>query len=172
MGTDTTLEVMTWNLQNFAKKGAVTADYVIDAVQGLQVDIVALQEIENLTYFRQVREGLASWDGDRATSASYSVNLAFLYRIDGAAGSRYRSPRSSAGYSREFPRRPFVLEGRFQGKPFVVINNHFKCCGNGTIDETDSWDEETRRRDASLLLDSYIRANYADKTGLSGGGSQ
>jgi endonuclease/exonuclease/phosphatase family metal-dependent hydrolase len=45
----------------------------------------------------------------------------------------------------------------------VVINNHFKCCGNGTIEEENDWDEETRRRDASLMLDEFIRANYSDK---------
>jgi endonuclease/exonuclease/phosphatase family metal-dependent hydrolase len=44
----------------------------------------------------------------------------------------------------------------------VVINNHFKCCGNGTIDE-ETWDEETRRRDASLMLDDFIQANYSGR---------
>ncbi len=162
VGTDSTLEIVTWNLQNFAKKGDATVTKVIQAVEGMDVDIIALQEIENFTYFRQVREGLKSWDGDRATSASYNINLAFLYRIDGdlEVDSVYEI---LAGYSRELPRRPFVLEGRFKNVPIVVINNHYKCCGDGIIEETNVWDEETRRRDGSLLLEEFIRANYADK---------
>jgi endonuclease/exonuclease/phosphatase family metal-dependent hydrolase len=162
VGTDSTLEIATWNLEHFAKMDGETVTAVIQAVEGMNVDIIALQEIQDLTYFRQVREGLENWDGDRATSASYSINLAFLYRIDGdlQVDSVYEI---LVEYSREFPRRPFVLEGRYKDVPIVVINNHFKCCGNGTIEEENDWDEETRRRDASLMLDEFIRANYSDK---------
>lgn len=162
VGTDSTLEVMTWNIENFAKRGAVTAVAVIDVVNGLQVDIIALQEIENLTYFQQVREGLTHWTGDRATSAYASVNLAFLYPVDGPVevSAVYEILTS---YRRELPRSPFVLEGSLDGKEFVVINNHYKCCGNNDIDETDNYDEETRRRDASLLIDDFIRTHFPDR---------
>ena len=160
IGTDSTLEVATWNLENFAKKDEETVIAVIQAVEAMDVDIIALQEIKEFTYFRQVREGLSGWEGIQATSDRY-INLAFLYRVDGdlQVDSVYEI---LVEYSREFPRRPFVFEGRFNSVPIVVINNHYKCCGDGTIEETD-WDEETRRRDASLLLDEFIRANYADQ---------
>ncbi len=162
VGTDSTLEVMTWNIENFAKRGAVTADYVIQAIEGLQVDVIALQEIESSTYFNQVREGLQEWTGDRATSASYSINLAFLYPVDGPVqvNAVYEILTS---YGRELPRSPFVLEGNFLGTDFVVINNHYKCCGNNIIDESDRYDEELRRRDASLLIDDFIRTNFPDR---------
>ena len=162
VGTDTTLEIMTWNLEHFAKQGEATVNAVVQAVEAMDVDIIALQEIQNFTYFRQMRQALESWDGDRATSAGYDINLAFLYRIDGEleVESVYEI---LVEFRREFPRRPLVLEGRYNDVPIVVINNHYKCCGNGTIDEEDEWDEETRRRDASLLLDEFIRNNYEGK---------
>jgi len=162
VGTDTTLEIMTWNLEHFAKQGEATVDAVVQAIEAMDVDIIALQEIQNFTYFRQMRQALEAWDGDRATSAGYDINLAFLYRVDGdlEVSSVYEI---LVEFRREFPRRPLVLEGRYNGVPVVVINNHFKCCGNGTIDEEDIWDEETRRRDASLLLDEFIRNNYEGK---------
>jgi predicted extracellular nuclease len=162
VGTDTTLEITTWNLEHFAKKGDETVTKVVQAIEAMDVDIIALQEIENFTYFRQLRQALEGWDGDRATSAGYGMNLAFLYRIDGdlEVDSVYEI---LVEYYREFPRRPLVLEGRYNDVPIVVINNHYKCCGNGTIDEEDERDEETRRRDASLLLDEFIRNNYEDK---------
>jgi endonuclease/exonuclease/phosphatase family metal-dependent hydrolase len=158
VGTDSTLEVVTWNIEHFAKQGDETVDAVIQAIEAMDADIVALQEIEDYAQFRAVREGLKGWDGDRATSAGYNINLAYLYRTDGdlVVDAIYEILVEN---SREFPRRPFVLEGRQDGESFVVINNHFKCCGNGTIDE-ETWDEETRRRDASLLLDDFIRTNY------------
>lgn len=161
VGTDSTLEIATWNLEHFAKKGEATVDAVIQAVQGMDVDIIALQEIQSFSYFRQVRESLASWEGDRATSAGYEINLAFLYRVDGdlEVESVYEI---LVEYSREFPRRPFVLEGRYRGASIVVINNHLKCCGDGVI-SGESWDEETRRRDANLLMEEFIEANYAGK---------
>ncbi len=161
VGTDSTLEIATWNLEHFAKQGSATVDAVIQAVEGMDVDIIALQEIQNFSNFRQVRERLVSWEGDRATSAGYDINLAFLYRVDGdlEVESVYEI---LVDYSREFPRRPFVLEGRYRGSQIVVINNHFKCCGDGVI-SGDYNDEETRRRDASLMLDDFIRENYADK---------
>ncbi len=162
VGTDTTLEITTWNLEHFAKKGDETVAAVVQAIESMDVDIIALQEIQNFTYFRQMRQALEGWDGDRATSAGYDINLAFLYRVDGdlEVDSVYEI---MVEFRREFPRRPLVLEGRYNEIPIVVINNHFKCCGNGTIDEEDEWDEETRRRDASLLLDEFIRDNYAGK---------
>jgi len=161
VGTDSTLEVMTWNLEHFAKNGDKTVTAVAQAIEAMDVDIIALQEIQNFTYFRELRQSLEMWDGDRATSAGFEINLAFLYRIGGALqiDSVYEI---LVEFSREFPRRPFVLEGRYNGVPIVVINNHFKCCGDGTIGQ-EEWDEETRRRDASLMLDEFIRTNYADK---------
>jgi len=162
IGTDATLEVMTWNLEHFAKEGPVTASHVIDVVEGLQVDIIALQEIESLTYFNRVREGLPGWTGDRATSAYGGLNLAFLYPVDGEAQVTAVFEVLTE-YGTALPRSPLVLEGRFRGTDFVVINNHFKCCGDNVIDENNSRDEELRRRDASLLLDDFIRTNYPDR---------
>ncbi|MCP4292422.1 MAG: hypothetical protein GY780_11390 [bacterium] len=161
VGTDTTLEVMTWNIEHFAKSGNVTSDLVTQAISGLDVDIIGLQEIESRVYFEQVVEGLDGWDGYKSSSAGYGINLAFIYR---------QSDRLQVdsiqeiltGYNGPFPRNPLLLLGSFDGLPIAVINNHLKCCGDGEIDENDSWDEETRRRDACLLLEEYALENLSD----------
>lgn len=157
-GTDSTLEVVTWNLEHFAKNDLVTVDLVARAIVTLDADILALQEIEDRGFFKDLDDRLADWTGIRSASAAYSLNLAFLYRNNGdwAVDSIQEIFTNN---SREFPRPPYVMEGRFKGVSVVVINNHFKCCGNNVITE-DPWDEETRRRDAGLLLDDYVRANY------------
>jgi endonuclease/exonuclease/phosphatase family metal-dependent hydrolase len=160
-GTDATLEILTWNIEHFPKSGQVTVDLVARAVMAMEIDILALQEIQSSSDFRELDDKLAGWTGVLAASAAYDINLAFLYRTSGdwivdSVGEIY------TGLRREFPRPPFVLEGRFKGTPVVIINNHFKCCGDNTIDE-DPWDEEARRRDAGILLDEYVRDHYAGR---------
>jgi hypothetical protein len=81
-GTDSTLEVVTWNLENFAKNDQITADYVAQAVAGLDVDIVAMQEIESVVYFRAVDEALADWE-------SYKANRSEERRVGKECRSRW-----------------------------------------------------------------------------------
>jgi endonuclease/exonuclease/phosphatase family metal-dependent hydrolase len=160
VATDSTLEIMTWNIENFAKSGDVTVNYVAEMIRGLDVDVIALQEIASSVYFNKLDAALPEWEGVRATTAYADINLAYLYRTDGrlqVTGVQ----ELSIGSSREFPRRPLALEGAFDGVPFTVVNNHFKCCGNGVIEEGDSWDEEVRRRDASVLLQAWAEENRA-----------
>ena len=46
---------------------------------------------------------------------------------------------------------------------FIVINNHFKCCGDGFLDVDNTNDEETRRYVASNLLKEYVDTNFPDE---------
>ena len=45
-GTDTTFEVMTWNIEWFPKNGATTIDYVTQIIDALDVDLLAIQELQ------------------------------------------------------------------------------------------------------------------------------
>ena len=112
-GTDSTLEVVTWNLENFAKNGQITADYVAQAVAGLDVDIVAMQEIESVVYFRAVDEALADWEGYKANSAYADLDLAFLYRTTGKLD--VESIYEILTGEPALPRSPPVLPGAFDG---------------------------------------------------------
>lgn len=160
-GTDATLEVVTWNLEHFPKNGQVTIDMAARAIMTMDVDLLALQEIESPASFVELDEKLADWTGVRASTSSYSINLAYLYRTGGdwVVDSLQEI---FTGLSREFPRAPYVMEGRFKGVEVVVIDNHFKCCGDNYLG-LDPWDEEARRRDAGLLLDDYVRTRYPDR---------
>lgn len=162
VGTDSTLEVMTWNLESFAKNGDVTADLVTQVLQAVEADIIGLQEITSSTRFEAVVAGLDGWDGFRSSSSGYSLNLAFIYRTDGLL--EVESVQEiMTGESAAFPRAPLLLLGSFGDQPIAVINNHLKCCGNGIIDENDAWDEETRRQTACLLLEEYALAHLGDR---------
>jgi endonuclease/exonuclease/phosphatase family metal-dependent hydrolase len=162
VGTDSTLEVMTWNIEVFPKAGT-TIDWVRQIIEGVRPDIVAVEEISNTASFDALSAALGGWDGEHASSDAYQ-NLGFLYRVDGGleVTSIYEIFASN-DYSRPFPRAPYVLEATWNGTPIVVIGNHLKAMGNGVMDPSDPWDEETRRRDACILLAEYIKTELVGK---------
>lgn len=159
-GQDETLEIVTWNLENFAKQDQTTVDYLVRLIEASDVDVIALQEIQDLTWFRRLTDGLDGWSGYRGTGAYDDLNLAYIYKTAVVGSSPYFTQILDDEYA--LPRAPLVMEFEFDGVPVVVINNHYKCCGDNIIDEGNYRDEETRRRNASLLLESYCDAVYAD----------
>jgi endonuclease/exonuclease/phosphatase family metal-dependent hydrolase len=147
-GTDQTLEVITWNLENFAKNGDVTVNRVEQILDSLDVDIIALQEIENVAKFNQLDQQLADWQGYLSSGAAYDINTAYLYRKD-------LDPDIYQILTNEWyalPRSPLVMEVQIDGQEIIIINNHFKAGGDA--------DDIARRREGSELLHEYICNNY------------
>jgi hypothetical protein len=119
------------------------------------------QEIDDKSYFDQLLEGLDGWDGYYVLS-EYS-NLAYIYKTDEIEVHDIYQIYTTEQYWRPFPRAPMVMEMRFKNQEYVLINNHYKCCGDGYLDLSDPWDEETRRFDASNLLAEYIDTHFPAK---------
>lgn len=160
-GTDSTFEAVTWNIEWFPKNGQTTVDYVAEIITDLEVDLLALQEIDDKTYFDQLLENLEGWDGYYVNS-QYS-NLAYIYNTEVIDAIDFYEIYTTEEYWRPFPRAPMVFELMFMNIKYVVINNHLKCCGDGYMDTDDPWDEETRRRDAMVLLEEFIRMDLQDE---------
>jgi len=158
-GTDNTFEVATWNIEWYPKNGQTTIDSVTQIIQALNIDVLAIQEIDDTASFTQLLGNLNGWEGYQAgvgfPSLAYIYNTAVI-EMDSIYEIYTNSPR-------ELPRPPLVMELKFKGQDIIIINNHFKCCGNGTLDLTDPWDEETRRKDASALIMLYIDSNFSSK---------
>jgi endonuclease/exonuclease/phosphatase family metal-dependent hydrolase len=155
-GTDPTFEVMTWNIEWFPKNGAVTVNYVIEIIEALDIDVLAIQEIHNNQAFYQMLDSLDGWEG-------YSVirdyqNLAYIYNSNVVELTAIYEIFTTL--SRPFPKSPLVMELLFMDQEYIIINNHLKCCGDGIMDLDDPWDEETRRKDACDFLDQYITVNF------------
>lgn len=160
-GTDSTFEAISWNIEWFPKNGQTTVNYVHEIILDLDVDLLALQEIDDKTYFDQLLAGLDGWEGYYVES-QYS-NLAYIYKADELEVHDIYEIYTTEEYWRPFPRAPMVMEMSFMNEEYVLINNHFKCCGDGYLDLSDPWDEETRRFDASNLLEEYIDSNFSTK---------
>ena len=158
-GSDSTLDVITWNIEHFPKNGQITINYVSQIIEALDVDVLAIQEVTDNTYLNQLVESLAGWDGVYAYN-QYAA-LAYVYKTDIIKEVDVYEIYTSK--SREFPRSPLVMEMVYEDEHYVIINNHLKCCGDGYLDQSNSWDEEKRRLDACNLLNQYIINNYDDE---------
>ena len=156
-GSDDAFDIITWNVRQFPES-AQTPRYLADALKALDADVVALQEIQDPSAFRSVLDELDGYSGYVASSASYDVNLAFIYKTSTVTNVRFEEIFRSLW--RPFPRSPLVMSCTFNGKDLVIIDNHLKCCGDGTVDLADDGDEETRRLEACDLLAGYISDNY------------
>ena len=160
-GTESTLEIMTWNIENFPKKGATTVNYVIDIIEALDVDILALQEIEDINSFNQMVNSLDSYDG--YLESTFFAGLGFIYKPEVIQIDDIYEIYTTSEYWSFFPRSPMVMEMKYMDEGFIVINNHFKCCGDGFLDVDNTNDEETRRYVASNLLKEYVDTNFPDE---------
>lgn len=159
-GLDNTLDILTWNIQNFPKSNNTTITTVAGIINQLDVDIIALQEIESSGYFTNLKNELDGWDGFKANSASHGIDLAFLYKTELSIENIYEISSLNSDY---LPRTPLLMELIWNDEHIYIINNHYKCCGDGNINYSDSWDEEYRRLQGSILIESYIENNLSDK---------
>ncbi len=156
--TDTTFEVATWNIEWFPKNGQTTINYVSQIIDALDVDLLAVQEIDDKAKFGQMVEDLPGWDAYFLYGEYQS--LAYIYKSSTVEMLNVYEVFTEDW--REFPRAPLVIELLYENVKFIVIDNHFKCCGDGEMNLLDEWDEETRRYDASNLLDDLIRSDFPD----------
>ena len=152
-GTDSTFEVMTWNIEWFPKNGSTTIDYVTQIIEALDIDLLAIQEVKDISAFEQLVDDLGVYEG--YLESSYFAGLAYIYKTDVIEINDIYEIYTSSPYWSPFPRSPMVMDLNFLGERIIVINNHFKCCGNGTLDLDNQKDEESRRYIASNLLKDY-----------------
>lgn len=159
-GTPETFDVVTWNIEFFPKNGQTTIQYVANIVEAIDADVIAIQEVSDYFAWNDLVSYLDDYSGYRT-----SINnrgLAYLYKTDLVQINNGFELFTQEPENDNFPRFPMVLDVMFAGKRYVLINNHFKCCGNGDLEITDPWDEETRRFNASNLLKDYIDTNLND----------
>ncbi len=158
-GTEATLEVVTWNLKTFPLNNN-TIQTISQIIPQFKVDIIACQEIMDQNAFYQLASAIPHYEA-LVSNATSSYRLAYLYNTETVQVNEVYP--IYVGESNPFPRPPYVLDFNYKGENFICINNHLKALGDNYIDETDSWDEEVRRRLACQKLDQYIAEHFPDK---------
>ena len=154
-GTNNSLDIVTWNLEWFPKNGNITIDSLKSIIEKIDADIYAFQEIDNIGSFNVLKNQLLGYSG--LVKNTSNLNLAFLYKNSVTIDSSYSILND---YDYVFAgRTPFVIDLNYNGMNVSLFNNHFKCCGDGTLDLGDSSDEEYRRLQAMNYLKNYIDNN-------------
>ena len=159
-GDESSLDIATWNIEWFPKNDQVTVNYVTEIIELLDLDILAIQELDDTTMFDQMLENLTAYSG--YYQSSWFAGLAYIYKTDLIEVNDIYEIYTTSPYWNAFPRSPMVMDINFMGENYFIINNHFKCCGDGTIDFDDASDEENRRYTAINLIKEYIDNNLPD----------
>ena len=152
--SDSTFSVITWNIENFAKQGTATVDFMVSFIEQLNIDVICLQEIKDENDFQELVNRLENYSGHRENSAAYNLDLAVLYLNDLdiiSIDEIYTDDWWS------FPRSPQVIQLLWHGHEIILINNHYKA------NENDTNDDENRRISASQILDEYVVSNFPFK---------
>ena len=161
IGSSESLDIMTWNVQNYPKHNQ-TNSYMVDIINQINVDIIAFQEIESQNSFDNLINQLnGSWVGYRSSQNSDWGELSYAINLNEINVESVYNILSGEQYYFAY-REPYVIEFSHQGINYVAINSHFKCCGDGNLDLSDSSDEEYRRFMSSQLLEEYINDNYGN----------
>jgi len=159
-GTAETFEVVTWNIEWFPKDGATTVSYVSDIIEALDVDLIAMQELDDTAMFDQMMADLDQYVG--YYESGWFAGLAYIYNPDAITVNDIYEIYTTEEYWGAFPRSPMVMNLTFNDETIYVINNHYKCCGDGDLDFGNTSDEEYRRYRANELLKQYIDVNLPD----------
>ena len=152
-GTDTTFDIISWNIEWFPKNNN-TASQVQEILARLEADVYALQEIEDTTLLKQVVSNIPGYEC--YFKSSYYGGLAYVFNTNTIQINSKYEIFTSQPYWNAFPRSPQVLDCNFMGNNYIIINNHFKCCGDGILNINNTNDEENRRLQAVTYLKQYI----------------
>jgi len=159
-GTDEALEIATWNIEWFPKNGQTTVDYVSEIIKNLDLDVYAIQEIDDTTVFKTMIDDLD--DFDYILMDGWFGGLVYVYNTDRIEVLDAFEIYTSSTFWNPLPRSPLVLKFKHLGETVYAINNHFKCCGDGTLNLGNTGDEENRRLVASTLIEEYISQSLND----------
>ncbi len=161
LGSQDSFDFMTWNIEWFPKNGQTTISYVAEIIEDIDVDVIAMQELDDRDLFDQMISSLDGYAG--YYDSSWFAGLAFIYNTETVQVNDIYEIYTTSPYWNAFPRSPMVMDLNFNGVNYFLINNHFKCCGDGSLDLNDDSDEEKRRYDAINLLRDYIDENLPNQ---------
>jgi len=147
---DLELNVATWNIEWFPKEDATTWNKVQTMIPAMDIDVIAVQEINSSSQFMALGQSLQGW-GTAYVDVNFDQETGFIYKESAFLqfGTPYAISELSA--SSPFPREAIRVDATHaSGLEVTFINIHLKCCGST------GGSEYNRRKNASELLEAYI----------------
>lgn len=157
-GTDTSLDVVSFNVETLPKdeNGSYSYDRVVmvaSLLRTIDADVYALQEVASKTGFDQLIDLMPGYAGQYYLTDEADWNLAYIYKSSEVTLDQ--SATRLLFVNESVYLRP-AFEIKIHHKPTnidtYIINNHFKCCGEG----------ESMRRESAEIMKAYIDASRAD----------
>ena len=122
-GKDNSLDIATWNIEWFPKNGQTTVEYVTEIIQQLDLDLLAIQELDDKDMFDQMLYELNNYTG--YYDSYWFAGLAFIYKTNDVEINNLYEIYTTSSYWSAFPRSPMVMDMNFLGEIYFIINNHF-----------------------------------------------
>jgi endonuclease/exonuclease/phosphatase family metal-dependent hydrolase len=151
-GTSSTFDLLTWNVKQFPTNDQATIDTLAILINDLDVDMIAFQEITNVTAFNQLLTQSPGWDGVYSPDNT-GLRTALIWRTDRCNVTYVEQLFTDNFY--EYPRPPIHLTGDAQYGAnyfdFHIIIFHLKAGS----DEA----SRLRREAAIIMLKDYLDTN-------------
>jgi len=155
IGSDATLDVATWNIENFPQSSR-TPEIVADLIASMDLDLVAVEEIADVDAFAELVGRLPEHEGvlsNHAYGNGEYQKVGYIYRSSLLRLEGSQLLLTAEGYN--LPRPPlkvrvFVDDGVHAAFDFTAIVVHHKA---GTASE-----DIARRAAANVSLESWVRA--------------
>jgi endonuclease/exonuclease/phosphatase family metal-dependent hydrolase len=150
-GTEKSFDIVTWNIEHFPKNQIYTMHYLLRIIKCMDVDLIAVQEIDGRAAFMQLLDSLEGYDGYLSMLPDYGQHLGFIYKSDFISISEPKQIFVNDDYA--FPRAPLIAYVTIKMDnstifDFMMIIVHLKAF----IDD----ESKSRRRIACQKLKYYI----------------
>jgi len=152
-GTDETLDIVTFNVETMpldpssGRENYTRVMMIASLLNSINADVYALQEVATESGFEQLVKLMPDYKGIYYLTDEGEWNLAYIYKpsevtVDESATRLLFA--DNAAYLR--PAFEIKINHIPTGISTYIINNHFKCCGDG----------ESLRRQESQIMKDYL----------------
>jgi endonuclease/exonuclease/phosphatase family metal-dependent hydrolase len=154
-GTDQSLDIVSFNVETFPINGYKSVIMVASLLNTIDADVYALQEVASESGFNQLVKLMPGYTGLFYLINNDEWNLAYLFKSSEITVYNNETKLLFTD-SQYFPRPPFEVKIHHAptNSDLYIINNHLKCCSGA--------DNETSRRNASVMMKDYIDTSLPD----------
>jgi endonuclease/exonuclease/phosphatase family metal-dependent hydrolase len=155
-GSNSTFEVVTFNLKEFPYEGDKTILYASELIQQMDADVVAIQEISSERELNKLADACPGWSALFSPVSSWSMSLGYLYKSSEVEVEASATEVLFQDDTYNFPRGPLKVKMKHvrASEWTYLINLHLKCCSGSQ--------NESRRRNAALKLKAYMDDHLAN----------
>jgi len=157
LGKESTLDIMTWNMERFPLKGDSTMQAVAEIIADLDVDIIGVQEVIKIGDFAKMMSWLPQYDFILSKHSSF-LEQAIIFKKNMFTVLGQDEPFAMDDYF--FAGRPplvvdFLYHCGSVKQKICIVNMHLKCCGDGLY----------RRQQSMKQLHGFLsnKMNIGDK---------